>query len=130
MIGIFTAIIVWPVLLSTESIEYIAYLFAGISGTIIFFTFFRIHEQHFSNDTWYGRSLQLIGRRTLDIYLIHYFVLPYDIVQTDVWLHYHDNTLFVPMALILALWVVTISLLISNILRISPLLSKYLFGTK
>ena len=130
MIGIFTAIIVWPVLLSTESIEYIAYLFSGISGTIIFFTFFRIHEQHFSNDTWYGRSLQLIGRRTLDIYLIHYFVLPYDIVQTDVWLHYHDNTLFVPMAIILALWVVAISLLISNILRISPLLSKYLFGTK
>ena len=130
MIGIFTAIIVWPVLLSTEGIEYITYILAGISGTVICFTFFRIHEQHFSNDTWYGRSLQLIGRRTLDIYLVHYFVLPYDIVQTDVWLHYHNNTLFVPMALILALWVVVISLLISNILRISPILSKYLFGTK
>jgi fucose 4-O-acetylase-like acetyltransferase len=72
----------------------------------------------------------LIGRRTLDIYLIHYFVLPYNLIQLDVWLQYHHNTLFVPMALILALWVVIISLLISSILRVSPLLAKYLFGIK
>ena len=130
MIGFFTAIIVWPMLLSTEGIDYIAYVLAGISGTVICFTFFRIHEKHFSNNTWYGRCLQLIGRRTLDIYLIHYFVLPYNLVQPNVWLQSHHNTLFVPIALILSLWVVAISLLISNILRISPLLSKYLFGTK
>ena len=130
MIGVFTAIIVWPILLLTQGIEYIAYVLAGISGTVICFTFFRIHEKHFSNNTWYGRCLQLIGRRTLDIYLIHYFVLPYNLVQPNVWLQSHHNTLFVPIALILSLWIVAISLLISNILRISPLLSKYLFGTK
>ena len=130
LIVLFTAIIVWPALLSTEGIEYITYLVAGLSGTTICFTFFRIHERHFSHETWYGRGLQLIGRRTLDIYLIHYFVLPYDLVQPEVWLQYHHNTLFVPMALILALWVVAISLLISSILRVSPLLTKYLFGVK
>lgn len=131
MIGIFTAIIVWPILLSTEGIEYIAYVLAGISGTVICFTFFRIHEKHFSNQTWYGRSLQLIGRRTLDIYLIHYFVLPYDLVNTDIWLQQaHSNTIFVPMALILALWVVAFSLVISSLIRVSPLLAKYLFGAK
>lgn len=130
LIGLFTAIIVWPTVLSINGVEYIAYLVAGVSGTIICFTFFRIHAQHFSPETWYGRSLQLIGRRTLDIYLIHYFVLPYNLIQLDVWLQYHHNTLFVPMALILALWVVIISLLISSILRVSPLLAKYLFGIK
>ena len=130
LIGLFTAIIVWPTVLSINGVEYIAYLVAGVSGTIIFFTFFRIHSQHFSQEKWYGRSLQLIGRRTLDIYLIHYFVLPYNLVQLDVWLQYHHNTLFVPMALILALWVVIISLLISSILRVSPLMAKYLFGIK
>lgn len=131
MIGVFTAIIVWPILLSTEGIEYIAYALAGISGTVICFTFFRIHEKHFSNDTWYGRSLQLIGRRTLDIYLIHYFILPYDLVNTDIWLQKaHYNTIFVPMALILALWVVAFSLVISSLIRVSPLLAKYLFGAK
>ena len=130
MIALFTAIIVWPVLLSTQGIEYIAYLVVGLSGTIICFTFFRIHQKQFSQDTWYGRSLQLIGRRTLDIYLIHYFVLPYNLVQPDVWQQYHDNTLYVPMALILALWVIAISLLISSILRVSPLLAKHLFGAK
>lgn len=130
MIVLFTAIIVWPVLLSTQGIEYIAYLVAGISGTVICFTFFRIHNQQFSQETWYGKGLQLIGRRTLDIYLIHYFVLPYNLLQPDIWLQYHHNTLFVPIALILAFWVILISLLISSLLRVSPLLAKYLFGAK
>lgn len=130
LIILFVAIIVWPVLLSMPVIEYIVYLVAGISGMVICFTFFRIHQEYFSQKTWYGRSLQLIGRRTLDIYLIHYFVLPYNLVQPDVWLQNHHNTLFVPMALLLAIWVVIISLLISSILRISPLLAIYLLGTK
>lgn len=130
IIGLFTAIIVWPTVLSVNGIEYIAYLIAGLSGTIICFTYFRTHQEYFSRNTWYGRSLQLIGRRTLDIYLIHYFVLPYNLVRPDVWLQYHHNTLFVPIALILAFWVILISLLISSLLRVSPLLAKYLFGAK
>lgn len=130
LIILFTAIIVWPVVLSINGIEYITYLMAGFSGTIICFTFFRIHAQQFSQGTWYGRSLQLIGRRTLDIYLIHYLILPYNLVQIDVWLQYHHNTLFVPMALILALWVVIGSLFISSLIRVSPLLAKYLFAVK
>lgn len=130
MIVLFTAIIVWPTVLSVNGIEYIAYLIAGLSGTIICFTYFRTHQEYFSRSTWYGRSLQLIGRRTLDIYLIHYFVLPYNLVRPDVWLQYHHNTLFVPLALILAFWVILISLLISSLLRVSPLLAKYLFGAK
>ena len=130
MIVLFTAIIVWPTVLSVNGIEYIAYLIAGLSGTIICFTYFRIHQEYFSRNTWYGRGLQLIGRRTLDIYLIHYFVLPYNIVQLDAWQQYHHNTLFVPLALILAFWVILISLLISSLFRVSPLLAKYLFGAK
>ncbi len=101
-----------------------AFYNAGVSGTTICFTFFRIHARHFSQETWYGRGLQLIGRRTLNIYMIHYFVLQYDFVRPNIWLHYHDNTLFVPMALILALRVVIIILLNSNIFRVSPLLAK------
>ena len=130
LIALFTAIIIWPTVLSINGIEYIVYLIAGVSGTIICFTFFRIHAQHFSHNTWYGRGLQLIGRRSLEIYLIHYFVLPYDLVQPDVWIPYHNNTLFVPMALILAIWVVISSLVISSIIRVSPFLAKYLFGAK
>lgn len=131
LIILFTAIIVWPMVLSISGIEYIAYLVAGLSGTVISFTFFRIHAQNFSQETWYGRGLQLIGRRTLDIYVIHYFVLPTNLVQPEIWLQqYHDNTLFVPIALVLALWVVVVSLLISSLIRVSPLLAKYLFAVK
>jgi fucose 4-O-acetylase-like acetyltransferase len=130
LIVLFTAIIIWPAVLSINGLEYIAYLVAGISGTIICFTFFRIHERYFSQETWYGRGLQLIGRRTLDIYLTHYFVLPYDLVPPYPRTLVPPDILFVPMALILALWVVIISLLISSIFRVCPLLAKYLFGAK
>ena len=131
MIVIFTAIIVWPALLSTEGIEYIAYVLAGVSGTVICFTFFKIHERHLSHETWYGKCLQLIGRRTLDIYLIHYFVLPYNLVKAETWLQQeHSNILFVPIALFMALWVVAFSLLISYLIRVSPILAKFLLGDK
>ena len=130
LIALFTAIMIWPAVLSINGVEYIAYLAAGASGAIICFTFFRTHEQHFSQKTWYGRGLQLIGRRTFDIYLIHYFVLPYDLVVPSPHTPAPPNTILVSTALVLALWVVIISLLISSILRVSPLLAKYLLGVK
>ncbi len=131
LIGIFTIIVLFPKLLSLEGIEYIAYLFAGISGTILCFTFFRKQASHFSQNTWIGRKLQLIGRRTLDIYLIHYFVLPYNLIQANYWCqHAYYNIKFVPIGLVMALIVIIICLIISWLLRLSPILRKYLFGAK
>ena len=109
--------------------EYFAYVAAGLSGIIIVFTFFRLLSATFSQETWYGRSLQFIGRRTLDIYLIHYFLLPFDIDINDTWLT-QSNAVYVPTALVLSLLVIAICLAISHIIRLSPFLAKYLFGVK
>ena len=40
------------------------------------FAFFRKYESWFFQKTYIGRTLQYVGRRTLDVYLLHFFFLP------------------------------------------------------
>lgn len=53
---------------------YSSMLKALLGLTVVFCLFYR-HQQHVS-ETFIGRQLMLIGRYTLPIYLIHYFLLP------------------------------------------------------
>ena len=79
--------------------------------------------------TWIGRSFQYIGRRTLDIYLIHYLFLPNLPTIGSFFNSYrHNFVLDTTLAVIIALIVIAFSVLLSNILRVSPLFKKYLFG--
>ena len=99
---------------------------------MVVFTFFRKNEHLFTKDKWFGKSLQFIGRRTLDIYLIHYFFLPYHCLQ-DFGAHliqYGNKALEVVVILLLALCVLAISLIASSMIRLSPFLAHYLFGVK
>lgn len=121
----------FPVIYSTNGIEYISYLFTGIVGITIFFTFFRKHQTKFSMSNPLGRTLQFIGQRTLDIYLLHYFVLPYNLLNIGAWMLQHNNkSLDALISLVIALWVIALSLLLSNVIRLSPFLGKHLFGAK
>lgn len=52
------------------------YLLSQIVGVILVFIFFMKNENLFTQETRLGRALQYVGRRTLDIYLLHYFFLP------------------------------------------------------
>ena len=77
-----------------------------------------------------GKNLQLVGRRTLDIYMIHYFLLPH-LKFLGPWLSIGNQ--FVMQFLISGIFTVIIvflSLLISKILRESRFLSAWLFGVK
>lgn len=131
IIAIYSFMIVYPSIYSSKGFEYPAYLFTGLTGIIIFFTFFRKNEIFFSKDKWIGNSLQFIGRRTLDIYLLHYFILPYNLQYIGSWLLQNDNKSFdMLITLFLALWIVAFSLLISSAIRLSPFLAHYLFGAK
>lgn len=117
--------------LSNYELRLISFLISGVTGIILVFSFFRKYEVHFSRNTRIGRFLQFIGQRTLDIYLIHYFVLPYHMHSLGTWLtehHYKPIVLFI--MLIIALWIIAISLLISYIIRLSPFLGHYLMGAK
>ena len=93
------------------------------------FMFFR-HYHEFFEQTRFGTGLQFIGRRTLDIYLLHYFFLPkLPMVGQFFYLHRHNNFILDTTAsLAVALLVVAFCVITSQLLRVSPFLKKYLFG--
>ena len=93
------------------------------------FMFFR-HYHEFFEQTRFGQGLQFIGRRTLDIYLLHYFFLPkLPMVGQFFYLHRHNNFILDTTAsLAVALLVVAFCIITSQLLRVSPFLKKYLFG--
>jgi fucose 4-O-acetylase-like acetyltransferase len=95
------------------------------------FMFFRHYSDFFSDKTVLGRGLQFIGRRTLDIYLLHYFFLPRFMMSYADQLQAYDSKLIeFSVVMLLAMVVVAICLLMSYIIRLSPFLGHYLFGVK
>ena len=101
------------------------------TGLIVLFGFFRAKQELFTRDKVLGRTLQYIGRRTLDVYLIHYFFFSFQ--EGGVVHIFTDHPMPIIEAfcsLIVALLIIACSLLISNILRLSPILAHYLFGVK
>ena len=103
---------------------------AGFLGIVIVYSFFRKHETVFDNTSKIGRSMQYIGRRTLDIYLLHYFFLPH-IPKVGEFLIASNNVLLeLLIGFGLSISIVGLCLCVSNIIRISPFLGKYLFGSR
>ncbi len=96
---------------------------------IILVMFFRHYEAWFTKDKPIGRGIQYIGTRTLDIYLLHYILLP-TIPCVGAWLNANRPNFVVDIVLsfTVALIVIAFCLLISNLLRISPFLRLHLFG--
>lgn len=91
--------------------------------------YFRHYSDYFRSTTVMGASLQYIGRRTLDIYLIHYYFMPYlPTVGSFFNTYRHNFAIDVTLAVIIALIVVGFAIITSNILRVSPVLKKWLFG--
>lgn len=102
--------------------------FVRYAGLIIVFAFFYHHASFFNRDNWFVRTLLFVGRRTLDIYLLHFFFMPYDNP-----IHGLSSQMFVIqllVALTLSVVVVTVSLAISQIIRMSNFLGHYLLGAK
>jgi hypothetical protein len=95
----------------------------------IVFMYFRFYHQYFTKLTVMGRILQYIGRRTLDIYLIHYLFMPnLPTIGSFFNAYRHNFVLDTSLSFFLALLVIGFSIITSNILRISPFFNKWLFG--
>ena len=93
------------------------------------FMYFRHYQQYFTKLSVVGRSLQYIGRRTLDIYLIHYLFLPnLPTVGAFFKAYRHNFAVDTTFSVLIALIVIGFSIVTSNILRVSPFLKKHLFG--
>lgn len=114
------------------AISYLIFAIAGFSGAIMVFTIFRYLEgSRLSPLNSHHSPLNYIGKRTLDIYLLHYFILPRFLLPYGEQLRaYESKPLEVLVALALALVIVAVCLLISYIIRLSPFLGHYLFGVK
>ncbi len=101
-----------------------------LTGLVVLFSFFRNKQAVFSREHAVGRTLQYIGRRTLDIYLIHYFFLPFKMSHWRVFVEYPMPVIEAATALVIAAVIIAFSLIVSNIIRLSPLLAHWMFGAK
>ena len=102
----------------------------SILGVIVVVAVFRHYEHFFSTETRIGRGLQNIGQRTLDVYLIHYFLIP---CLPAVGLFFNQTSNIVletTTILALSLLVIVFCLIISSIIRVSPFLAHWLLGVK
>jgi len=106
-------------------------LLCSLAGILILFAFFRANQSSFSKDRAIGRVLQYVGRRTLDIYLLHYFFLPQGLGDAfPVFVDYPMPVVEAVCSFIIAIVIVALCLLMSNIIRLSPVLARWLFGVK
>ena len=93
------------------------------------FMYFRHYHQYFTKMTWIGRSLQYIGRRTLDIYLIHFLFMPnLPGIGSFFSSNRHNFIMDTTLSVLIGLVIIGFCIITSNILRVSPLFKKYLFG--
>lgn len=102
---------------------------ARYSLLTLVFLFFRYYQDCFTKERKLGRVLQYIGTRTLDIYLLHFMFIP-NLPQIGEYFQQnrHNFVIDTSLSIIIAMIVIGFCLLISNVLRISPFLKKYLFG--
>lgn len=110
--------------------EMFRFFVGGVTGMSMVFTCFRFSESWLSK-VHLSKPLQYVGTRTLDIYLLHYFFLPSFLLPYADRLKAYDSQ-FIEFWVILgiALVVLSLSLLVSYIIRLSPFLGHYLFGVK
>ncbi|MBQ8065433.1 MAG: acyltransferase family protein [Prevotella sp.] len=131
VVSIFVLLTIFPQVYAVNVIEIGAYLIMGIAGILLTMTFFRKKSDWFAQEKFCGRCLQYVGRRTLDIYVLHYFFLPRNIEEIGRTLYVYDNKLMcLGAGLFLSVFVIAFCLLISEIIRLSPFLGHYLFGAK
>ena len=102
----------------------------SLTGLVIMFTFFRNKQALFSQQTRLGRTMQYVGRRTLDIYLIHFFLLPRYLSEYTLFKDYPMPVIEFFVSSLIAVVIIAVCLLISNIIRLSPFLAHWLFGAK
>ena len=99
-------------------------------GLVILFSFFRINKSSFSKEKRLGRTLQYVGRRTLDVYLIHFFLLPKQLSFVTVFTDHPMPIIEAAVTLSIAIIIVAVCLLIGNIFRLSPFMAHWMFGVK
>lgn len=102
---------------------------AMYSLLLIVVMFFRYNKKWFTMEHPLGRALQYTGQRTLDVYLLHFLLIP-SMPFIGTWLNAHHPNFLIDLLLSVgvALPIVAMCLLISHLLHTSKPLGKFLFG--
>ena len=108
--------------------EILRFYVGGISGMWMVFCLFRLSASWLQR-IHLSKPLQYVGTRTLDIYLLHYFFLPrFLLPYAGLLQNYNNSAIEFVVILSIALLVLSVTLLASYVIRLSPLLRHYLFG--
>ena len=104
-------------------------------GLFLVFSIFFHYRHFFETNNRTTTTLRFIGRRTLDIYLIHYFFIPdlKPIVQefiSEGVLNPRNTILEFILVMIISLLIVSMCLLASAIIRSNSITGHYLLGAK
>lgn len=105
-------------------------LITSYLGLLMVISLFNSADTFLNKSNFISNSLCFTGRRTLDIYMLHYFFLP-SLPVLGAWLAPNSMITFqLIVGLGLATIITAICLLISNCLRSSSVLSDWLFGVR
>lgn len=105
-------------------------LIISYCGVLLMLALFYSASNYWNSKSTISKWLCFTGRRTLDIYMLHYFFLPTLPVAGE-WIM--PNSMFLFQLLVpggIALTITILCLIISNGIRISPLLAQWLFGAR
>jgi fucose 4-O-acetylase-like acetyltransferase len=105
-------------------------IFVRYAGLLVVYLLFVEHRSYFDTQSKLARGLSFIGRRTLDIYMIHYLLLP-NLQFLKEYLTTGNMIIFqLFIAALVAAMVIACCLLLSSTLRMSKFISYFLFGEK
>jgi len=115
-----------------QKVLFVSFLVYSSLGCIITLAFFRKHEDKLSLDTKLGSWLQLLGRRTLDIYLIHYFFVSRKGLRFlgQLFTEIPHPVVEFAISVVIATLIIIVVLMVSELIRLSPFLAKYLLGAR
>lgn len=112
-------------------LKYFAVLISLIVNTssliLIWICFERLPQLSTSTKT--GRFLGFVGRRSIDVYFLHYFFIPFNLgLIGELCIELNSSLLSYLIATVLSLIITVLSLGLGQILRLSPFTAKYLLG--
>lgn len=112
-------------------IDELYYMTSAVVGIIVVISLFRKYEEYVTKQTRIGQMLQYIGTRTLDVYLLHYFFLPRGLyVLGDFFNVNRMPAIEFFISLLFSIMVIIVTLVVSQIVRLSPFWGHYLLGMK
>lgn len=97
---------------------------------IMIIQFFYACRDYFDKRSKAANTIKFVGRRTLDIYFLHYFFLPNLLFLRPFVAEYNSIVLQLAIGITISVFITAITLLIGQVLRMSPVLAQWVLGTK